>query len=151
MNQTTTKRPALAAEKPRRPLSCFNLFYRYKRTLVFDAHHSGTASDDVAIKQIIREAAGTEESPMAHLASLSEAERNVLRRAKIRSVLEHNLLPNTYIGACVSYSALTSTAVGGRLHKENAKAQIQEATTTTTALEERIIELFRSVFTTLGL
>jgi hypothetical protein len=95
MNQTTTKRPALAAEKPRRPLSCFNLFYRYKRTLVFDAHHSGTASDDVAIKQIIREAAGTEESPMAHLASLSEAERNVLRRAKIRSVLEHNLLPNT--------------------------------------------------------
>jgi hypothetical protein len=51
----------------------------------------------------------------------------------------------------VSYSALTSTAVGGRLHKENAKAQIQEATTTTTALEERIIELFRSVFTTLGL
>ncbi len=95
MNQTTTKRPALAAEKPRRPLSCFNLFYRYKRTLVFDAHHSGTASDDVAIERIIREVPGTEESPTTHLASLSEAERNVLRRAKIRSVLEHNLLPNT--------------------------------------------------------
>jgi hypothetical protein len=93
--RTTKKRPA-AAVKPRRPLSCFNLFYRYKRTLVLDAHHSGTASDDVAIERIIREVPGTEESPTTHLASLSEAERNVLRRAKtkIRSVLEHNLLPN---------------------------------------------------------
>jgi len=95
-HQRTTKRPAAAVVvKPRRPLSCFNLFYRYKRTLVLDAHHSGTASDDVAIKRIIREVPGTEESPTTHLASLSEAERNVLRRAKIRSVLEHNLMPNT--------------------------------------------------------
>lgn len=80
-----------AADRPKRPLSAYNLFYRYKRTKILLAHEQGDDSKET-INRLITAIPGLEEYPDAHL-SLTPQNINLLRRNEIRSLLLSNLSP----------------------------------------------------------
>ncbi|KAL9183072.1 hypothetical protein ACHAXT_004859 [Thalassiosira profunda] len=72
--------------KPKRPLSAFNLFYRYKRQKVLEALAAGSAVDAEAIAALVAAPPGSE-------AVAPEAVTDEVRKAAIRKDLEGNLLP----------------------------------------------------------
>mmetsp|Transcript_23793 Transcript_23793/g.40497 ORF Transcript_23793/g.40497 Transcript_23793/m.40497 type:complete len:307 (-) Transcript_23793:113-1033(-) len=79
-------------EKPKRPLSSFNLFYRYKRSLVLEKVGDG-AKDDVL--RILSATAGLEETPLeANQQPPFSDEINTLRRNRIREALRNKITPN---------------------------------------------------------
>ena len=79
-------------EKPKRPLSSFNLFYRYKRALVLE--NVGDTKEDV--HKILWATAGLEEVTITHQQQQQPPlsnEINMLRRTKIREALKDKILP----------------------------------------------------------
>ena len=89
--QLTLTVTTITMEKPKRPLSSFNLFYRYKRFLV-------TGQGDIskeAVKRILICPAGLEDDLQHKSQRRTSSKTNELRRNKIRSALEGKILPST--------------------------------------------------------
>ena len=82
-------------EKPKRPLSSYNLFYRYKRAKILEAHaNNGDDESTDTIHQLIMAVPGLENYPAIDGESaLSSPELKVHRRHVIRSALLDNLVP----------------------------------------------------------
>lgn len=79
------------ADRPKRPLTSYNLFYRFKRSLVLKAHEGGDFSKET-INRLITAVPGLEDN--ADLVSaLTTAHVMELRRNEIRSALIENLCP----------------------------------------------------------
>ena len=89
-------------EKPKRPLSTFNLFYKYKRVKILEAHKKcdGNEYKDI-IQQLVNAMPGLEEHPACALVSLDSEQVDLLdpkqvkqfRKDNIRSALDE-LLPH---------------------------------------------------------
>jgi len=93
------------AKKPKRPLSGYNLFYRYKRIKVMELtaylssavgkHTSFKMDEATLIRNIIMCVPGLENTTDTELSSLSQTEINNLRSSKICSVMTGDkLFPN---------------------------------------------------------
>eukprot|EP00581_Thalassiosira_minuscula_P009817 CAMPEP_0183702496 /NCGR_PEP_ID=MMETSP0737-20130205/577_1 /TAXON_ID=385413 /ORGANISM="Thalassiosira miniscula, Strain CCMP1093" /LENGTH=387 /DNA_ID=CAMNT_0025929111 /DNA_START=161 /DNA_END=1327 /DNA_ORIENTATION=+ len=81
-----------ALARPKRPLSAFNLFYRFKRQKVLDAITLGKA-DKEAICSLVDAPPGLEDYPDHAAEDASPSAVKDLRRRNIRKDLEHNLMP----------------------------------------------------------
>ena len=88
--------------KPKRPLSSFNLFYRFKRQKVIALHHTNNNNDDVddvvdkeTITKLVKAEAGMEEysEPGVLPDNITTDEIQSLRRANIVNKMRDNLLP----------------------------------------------------------
>eukprot|EP00579_Thalassiosira_antarctica_P033131 CAMPEP_0202002726 /NCGR_PEP_ID=MMETSP0905-20130828/8496_1 /ASSEMBLY_ACC=CAM_ASM_000554 /TAXON_ID=420261 /ORGANISM="Thalassiosira antarctica, Strain CCMP982" /LENGTH=418 /DNA_ID=CAMNT_0048559713 /DNA_START=57 /DNA_END=1313 /DNA_ORIENTATION=+ len=79
--------------KPKRPLSAFNLFYRFKRQKVLDVLAVGTTLDKAAICGLVTAAPGLEYYPASAPIVNSPDMLNALRRKNIRKDLEQNMEP----------------------------------------------------------
>ena len=80
---------AIGLPKPKRPLTSFNLFYRYKRQQVLALLSSGTeAAGKDAIAALVAAAPGLERAPATDVAieGLSQDGRLVLQRATVRAL-----------------------------------------------------------------
>ena len=91
-------------EKPKRPLSSFNLFYRYKRSLL-----TGQDISEEAVKNILTCPAGLEDGLLPSTSQHHQQQQskrssknikpslktNELRRIKIRSALDGKILPSS--------------------------------------------------------
>ena len=89
--------------RPKNPLSAFNLYYRYKRTIILDAHtsdndeKSGTltgSKNKESVQRLITSIPGLESYTPETLSTLSPTKRNEISRTEIRKVLVNNLSPN---------------------------------------------------------
>ncbi|EJK58036.1 hypothetical protein THAOC_21867 [Thalassiosira oceanica] len=86
-NQTQTT-------KPKRPLSGYNLFYRYKRNSIL-THISATDDDSAAsIQRVITTLPGLEQTPPQIAASLSAEQIKEVRSLAIRNAMEGKIFPN---------------------------------------------------------
>lgn len=80
--------------KPKRPLSAFNLFYRFKRQKVLDALAADSSLDKEKICGLVTSPPGVEHHHHAHQAPAASADMlNAMRRKNIRLDLESNLDP----------------------------------------------------------
>jgi len=81
--------------KPKRPLSAFNLFYRFKRQKVLEvlAVAVGTTVDKDTICGLVTVPPGLEYYPASALKMSSPSMLNALRRKNIRKDLEQNMEP----------------------------------------------------------
>ena len=78
-------------EQPKRALTTYNLFYRFKRSKILEAHKNGDVSNET-INRLIMAVPGLEEYPsIATTMSLENVKW--LRRTGIRSALQENLSP----------------------------------------------------------
>lgn len=88
--------PINTVPKPKRPLSSFNLFYRFKRRKLLEFIAAGRATgkkvDKAEIERIVTAAPGLED-PHAFSGIAGSAEETRERQAMIRSELADNLLP----------------------------------------------------------
>ena len=111
-SSSTKKRPIEESEeiqfdKPKRPLSAYNLYYRYKRTKVlkaadtFQLDNTEDNKDDITKKMVtavITATPGLEDYPnMAHNKPDSDLIKSICR-TEIQSVLEHKLNPSETTG-----------------------------------------------------
>jgi len=78
-------------EQPKRPLSAYNLYYRYKRSKILEAIEGGDGSPD-AITRLILADPGLESYPSIG-DTMSPKHVQWLRRTEIRSALLQNLSP----------------------------------------------------------
>jgi len=76
---------------PKRPLSAYNLFYKYKRMKLLEAHKNGIDSTE-SINQLIAATPGLE-GYLSVANTLSPDEEMKLLRNEIRSTLKGNLFP----------------------------------------------------------
>ncbi len=96
---TNTRTPLnnMSMERPKRPLSSFNLFYRYKRALILE--RAGEDPSKEQVLKILCSLAGLEDGPPLLLATTtyqqppSTDEINSLRRTRIREALRGKILP----------------------------------------------------------
>ena len=87
-------------EKPKRPLSSYNLYCRYKHIVLCevlqsqsDSGYSGVIAA-VDVCALLRCDVGMEGDEGRDRSYFNKVEQDSLRRQKVRSVLENNLLPN---------------------------------------------------------
>jgi len=92
----------MTMEKPKRPLSSFNLFYRYKRSLFLQVQGENLSKETA--QNIIACPAGLEDELLLLPQSTSQSqqlkiepspETNELRRSKIRAALQGKILPSS--------------------------------------------------------
>lgn len=82
-------------EKPKRPLSAYNLYCRYKHIVLCEVIRAGGAPSLVDVCALLRCDVGMEgEGSDQTQTYINKAEQDSLRRQKVRSVLENNLLPS---------------------------------------------------------
>mmetsp|Transcript_26682 Transcript_26682/g.57378 ORF Transcript_26682/g.57378 Transcript_26682/m.57378 type:complete len:343 (-) Transcript_26682:138-1166(-) len=81
--------------KPKRPLSAYNLFYRFKRSKILAAHENGDDSKETS-NRLIMAMPGLEDFPSMDIAIYSNEDVQDLRRTKIRLALLDNLTPKDY-------------------------------------------------------
>lgn len=81
--------PAALLVKPKRPLSSYNLFYRFKREKIIELGNTSKA----AITSMINAPPGLEDCYTAPPPNATSDEINTLRNHNIRKDMEHNLSP----------------------------------------------------------
>ena len=82
-------------KRPKCHLSAFNLFYRFKREQILEAHRNVEDNESKAIiHELINTMSGVEECPRSTLSALSPEQVKAFRRTKIRSALQQNLYAN---------------------------------------------------------
>ena len=81
--------PAALLVKPKRPLSSYNLFYRFKREKIIELGNTSKA----AITSMINAPPGLEDCYNAPPPNATSDEINTLRKHNIRKDMEHNLSP----------------------------------------------------------
>ena len=82
-------------EKPKRPLSSYNLYCRYKHIVLCEVLQSRSDSDvAVDVCALLRCDVGMEGDDGRDRSYFNKVEKDSLRRQKVRSVLQNNLLPN---------------------------------------------------------
>ena len=79
-------------QRPKRPLSAYNLFYRFKRNRILEAHKSGEDSEE-AVNRLILAVPGLEDQHASIVDGMSPEDVQELRRAEILSALQENLSP----------------------------------------------------------
>lgn len=92
-------RPTAQNQHVKRPLTSFNLFYRYKRIKLLEACGSGNVNADdtgsrAFYKMILEAAPGLEDCSASDICSLNKKEVEDLRRKNVMELMEDNLLPN---------------------------------------------------------
>jgi len=78
-------------KRPKRPLTAYNLFFRFKREKILGAHKSGDDSAE-AINRLIEATPGLEDQP-DYPKTMSPKEVNERRRKDIRAAMEENIAP----------------------------------------------------------
>ena len=86
-----TTRPA-PIKKGKRPLTPYNLFYRYKRIKIIQARSSGI-SNRSSILQVVQTLPGLENNPTFAVGGMLPQEKHALSRAAVRQELQDKLLP----------------------------------------------------------
>ena len=82
-----------AAERPKRPLSAYNLFYRFKRDKILEAFKNGGEDSKEVIDHLIMAVPGLEDVPSSIVATMTPEQVQELRRSEIRSALQESLTP----------------------------------------------------------
>ena len=89
-----TSSSSATTTKPKRPLSAYNLFYRFKRAKIVEASNSSNDGKD-AILQLVMAVPGLEDyAPSTLSSTMSQDEVATLSRSEIRGALLTNLSPN---------------------------------------------------------
>jgi hypothetical protein len=76
-------------KEPKRPLSAYNLYYRFKRSKIIEAHETGHSSKEL-VNQLILATPGLEGCPSI-ATSMSFEHVQLLRRTKIQAALRERL------------------------------------------------------------
>ena len=93
MPKAKAKKSAAAdKDKPRRPLSAYNLFFRFKRQKILEACKDGDI-DRAAAERIVKSTPGLENISNDAIMVLPEAELEKLRSNRIRAQMEDNIAP----------------------------------------------------------
>jgi hypothetical protein len=87
-----TDKTMLFGTKPKRPLTPYNLFYRYKRSVILNAS-SSIKGDEDKIRKLVDVVPGLENVPSSVLYALDPNEIYTLSRDNIREGMKDNLLP----------------------------------------------------------
>ena len=74
-------------ERPKRPLSAYNLFYRFKRDKILEAFKNGGEDSKEAIDHLIMAVPGLEDVPSSIVTNMTPEQVQELRRSEIRSAL----------------------------------------------------------------
>lgn len=82
-----------AAERPKRPLSAYNLFYRFKRDKILEAFKNGGEDSKEVIDHLIMAVPGLEDVPSSIVTNMTPEQVQELRRSEIRSALQESLTP----------------------------------------------------------
>ena len=101
MTSTVTSDPKPQQEgdavvRPKRPLSAYNLFYRFKRAQLLAAAKGGRDNSPDAVRRLVAALPGLEDIPSVDLASLTSEELgkvNEVRGNAIRGALKDMLTP----------------------------------------------------------
>ena len=80
-------------ERPKRPLSAYNLFYRFKRDKILEAFKNGGEDSKEAIDHLIMAVPGLEDVPSSFVTNMTPEQVQELRRSEIRSALQESLIP----------------------------------------------------------
>lgn len=78
--------------KPKRPLSAYNLFYRFKRSKILEAHESGDGSKET-INRLLLAAPGLEHLSAVENIIMTPQQLRERQRSEIRSTMSENLCP----------------------------------------------------------
>jgi len=78
-------------KRPKRPLTAYNLFFRFKREKILGAHKRADDSAD-SINRLIEATPGLEEQP-DYVKTMSPKEANERRRNDIREAMKENISP----------------------------------------------------------
>ena len=91
---TTTAVIATTVKKPKRPLSAYNLFYRFKREKIVAAAKAGNDSPNDIINLVMSVPGLEDYLPESLAATMTSSQIDELSRSEIRSELLTNLSPN---------------------------------------------------------
>ena len=84
------------SNRPKQPLSSYNLFYRYKRQKLIEAGRRKVIIKQDDVRQLlVATPAGAEFSHLIGLAKASTEILNEVRQYNIRQAMEHQLQPNS--------------------------------------------------------
>jgi hypothetical protein len=82
-----------SCKKPKRPLTPYNLFYRFKRGRILQAFRDGDDNRDDVVMKLIAAAPGLEDLTPSQLRAISPKDAYAISRGVIREELQGNLLP----------------------------------------------------------
>ncbi|KAL7479162.1 hypothetical protein ACHAW6_004904 [Cyclotella cf. meneghiniana] len=91
-SESTTNKPTSMGKKPKRPLTPYNLFYRFKRGRILHSCSIGNCDKDT-VRKLVAAVPGLENMSPSELRLLHPKDIYVVSRAIIRKEMQENLLP----------------------------------------------------------
>eukprot|EP00956_Cyclotella_meneghiniana_P020816 scaffold37211_cov47-Cyclotella_meneghiniana.AAC.1 len=83
---------SISNKKAKRPLTPYNLFFRFKRIKIIQASSSGI-NDRSSILQLVKAKPGLEDTPAVELERMHPSEMHAISRGIVRQELQDKLLP----------------------------------------------------------